>query len=437
MNKIFRLLSLVFLLVLAGCTTVKRYSSARIAGDDQSLVSVNLFGYNLYPDKPDSPRRSLWDLNATAQANLLDILNKRYPDNEWFINSLNNNYLESVIDGERITDFSTMNLKLVLSVSRKRDYSKIGKSPSSGTPAADRIEYLKIRITLPDSLNVSFTNWENYRTEYADIEIANVSFNRSFNAGGEAEAGVTGEPLKTSASLSANGGLSMKEDQKIRYRYLKFNGKIDAKCLELEEEGTRETDLTGNIEADITICMGNFRERVYIPTIIEQSGKLPLMTLQGIDITLPDLNNSAGPVIADMTYEYLYRHVTRGSKTFQEWDDHVEYYTGSNSKRITLFKSEDYLPPLHIIANGNNYDGKMMIKTADGRWFSLKFMSYNEALIFCDWLKRLPELTDSDNKPVTVSGSTLYLNGEVLTPSRIKSYTDLKVLRYYQGSKAS
>ncbi|TFH34762.1 MAG: hypothetical protein E4G95_07740 [Bacteroidia bacterium] len=432
MNKLLLLFATTLLLLLTTCTTVKRYSTAKLAGDDPSLVSVDLFGYSLSYADEELPRGTLWELNATAQANLLEILNKRHPDNEGFINSLSNNYLSAGVPDGILTDYSSKDLRLILSVSRKRDYSTLGKGSSSGTPAADRIEYLKIAVLLPDSLNIRFTGWNRYITEYADIDIAGVSFTRSFDIGSDAAISETGNFRRSSGSSSASGTLVMKEDQKIRYRYLKLNGKINDRKIEIEEEGTRETDLTGNILADLSLSFGTFRERVFIPFLLDQPGDIASMNLHGFDMLVPDFENEAGPVIANLEVDFLYRHVAKGSKTFQEWDDHVEYYTGKNISKITLFDRDDILPPLHVIGIGKESRQVIMIKTGDEEWYTLKFRNWYDATIFLNWLNQYSRELKNPDQPVIAGRDTLWFNGEVLTAKVFSNTDQPMVMRYYR-----
>jgi len=422
-------------IISAGCSTVKRYASVRYAGEDQSLVTMNLFGYRLYTDNNEGSPRNLWDLNANAQANLLEILDKRYTDNYMFIRSLSNKYLEGSLGVIPPESYIDRDLRLVFSVSRERDFSKIAKSFEAWNPVADRIEYLKFTITLPDSLKIIFTGWNRYSTEYADIDIAGITFNKSFDISPEGSFSESMDNIKRTGNIPALGNISVKEEQKIRYRYLKLNGRINDKQVEIEEEGTRETDLTGNIIIDVSLNLGAFREKVFIPYRLpdepDDKGKQGSMILQGIDVPVPDIGYAAGAVTADLNMEYVYRHVTGGNKTFQEWDDHVEYYTGKRSGRIILFDRYDYLPPFHTI--GTEQPGKkvVMVSTADGKWYSLKFRNYEDACNFQEWLAGYSGNAGNSGKAVVCGDYTLHFDGEPLTGNVLSSNGNLGVLPFY------
>ncbi len=151
-------------------------------------------------------------------------------------------------------------LRMIFSVSRQRNTGDKDNPPGIELSPADRIEYLKITLSIPDHQGFRFTGWNMFTTEYGTLDIADVSFSRSIEI--DASGVLTTERTASADELSAGGksSASRREDQEIKYRYLKLNGRINSNSVEMEEEGTRETDLTGNIMADIAIEFERFPE---------------------------------------------------------------------------------------------------------------------------------------------------------------------------------
>ena len=423
----------LFLILLAGlaisCSSTKRHAHARYKGEDPGLADISLFGYQLYEPDDISAPGNLWELNATAQANLMEILDRRFADNESFIRALNNNYSpgQNPISENAYTK---KNLRLVLSISKNRDYSSVDRGKNSGHPAADRIEYLKISLKLPARSGLEFTGWNCFATEYARLEVADVKFNRSIDLSAAAGLSGTGK-LESSADAGINGAISHNEEQSLQYRYLKMNGKISANRIEIEEEGTREADLCGNVIADVSLAFGSFPEKIFIPLFSkDDSGTAEIVSLMALDTQVPAIDGKAAPVTATLEMDFIYRHVVSGSNTFQEWDDDVEYYSGTVKKEITLLDTYDYLPPFHTIGIQSPDRQIIMLKTAGGKSYSLKFSNYNDARAFHEWLLKKAAVCN-DDLPLSAGGYTLHLAGKALKPGTVKSNTGLGVLPYY------
>ncbi|MDZ7738325.1 MAG: hypothetical protein U5K32_04470 [Bacteroidales bacterium] len=430
MNRKIILILTAILVTGIACSSLKRHAAAEYKGEDNSLAGIDIFGYDLYEQGDISGPGNLWELNATAQANLLEILDRRFPDNDSFIRALNNKYISA---GGRADDdgYINKNLRLVLSVSKKRDYSSVGRKSRAGHPAADRIEYLKISLSLPDESGLKFTAWNHFTSEYADIEVGDISFNRSLDlslGGGISE----DEKVKRSADADIKASFSQEENQTLRYRYLKLNGRISDSRIEIEEEGTREIDLAGNLTADVSLSFASFPEKVFIPVFSGgDKDKTESLTLVDRDVSVPLITHAPAPVTAILEMGFVYRHVAGGSDTFQEWDDDVEYYSGTVKKEITLLDINDYLPPFHTIGVQSAPGEIIRLKSDSGKIYALKFRDYNQASSFHEWLLREAGACD-DNQPLRAGEYTLHLGGEALTPRLLKEKAGLSVLPYYE-----
>ncbi len=436
MKKLSRLLSVFLLLFfVTGCTSVKRFKSATYKSQDNTLVDMKLFGASLSEDdEAEMYNRNLWDLSASAQNQLIQILNERYSDNGQFIGALSNEYL--IEDQVGSLNLTGKKLRMVFTISKKRDYSKINDA-SGRFSQADRIEYLKFTLKIPEKYNLQFTTWNKYTTEYGEIELADVSFSRSFDLD------VDG-PLAQKFDGRGKGAVSRTEEQEVRSRYMKLNGSISDRIIEVEEEGTRDIDLTGNVIADVSLEFNGFPERLTIPLFAGQGsgdkGGAIIGALRFVDVLVPRMEDAPDTISAILQLEYIYRHVQSGWKTYQEWDDHVEYYSGTKIKEVALFAKKDYIPHFYgigIVPDGNNV---LRIRAGNGINYPLQFKDYPDATRFLEWLLDLraggdgkllrEEVSAESGGPVTIGNNTLLLKGVPVT-TELLSEVDLKVIPVY------
>ena len=89
----------------------------------------------------DPPGKNLWDLSAGAQTQLIQILNERYPDNGQFTGALNREYM---VDGSGpIVDFTSSKLRMVFTISKKKDYTLSEKEEQVFAGRPDRIHEIQ------------------------------------------------------------------------------------------------------------------------------------------------------------------------------------------------------------------------------------------------------------------------------------------------------
>jgi hypothetical protein len=451
-------LILLVCLVQFSCTTVKRYKSIeKTVTDTNNLVSIDLFGTKVDAAKEDDKSKSLWELQAEGQAELIKVIDKRNAEDEKLFAALNNKYLKS--KEEITTDYTAKDVRLVFSISKKRDYSHIdGKNPSY--TLGDRIEYIKFNITIADSLNLNFIKWNKFSTEYATIDVADVSFSQSLEA--TASTGLTNSVgtektvdnvKKTSTdsanpSVGAKGTINKTETQKVRFRYLALNGKISDKIISIEQEGMREIDLAGNVIADINL---KFDENTETLSSIE-SYKTPAGAFNSPDkmkvalnvVTVPVLTGLPDSINATLSYDYAYRHVSNGAKTFYEWDDEVEYIYGHSSKTIRLFSKKDYLPGFHNLAQigqdalrADQRTRIAIMDTESTETFEMIFPSLAAAQEFRNWLIKYPVAAADLNKPIIIGNYKLLLRSggadNDLTKRSFNSIrNNMQALKYYR-----
>jgi hypothetical protein len=445
MNKIIIVIGLAIL--SASCTTVKRYSSvdhtqrekpiflSEGADEDNIRVRMDISDSRISEPSHAGSYKSLWDLQNDGQKALLKILAERYKDNDKFTDILNNQYLADDGGAGGAADYVRKDVRIVFSISRWHPYDQI-QGKADGFSPADRIEYLKYRLTLDDPYStIKFTSWNRYGTAYGSINIADVSFQQTLSATVDA-GNVPGFTGGGGAGASVSGSASKTENQKVRYRYIQLNGSISNKTLQLESEGTREVDLAGNVTADVTMEFDAVPEVLYaLSKAKNDSGffLLPDEVHLNETIALAPKETTIHNICAVLSYDYAYRHVEKGGKTFYEWDDKVKYVTGRVSKKVTLMKARDIVPPyccLKFQGDSGNY-GKNFIKIrnlAAGlgvQETNLAFANQSAANAFITWLVSYKCPQKDLDKPIKLkNGYALWYNGSFLTRQRILDNKD-------------
>jgi hypothetical protein len=310
---------------------------------------------------------------------------------------------------------------MIFSIGKGRDYRHLN-DPSYRFSPADRIEYISIRLTLPETIPLRFTRWNRFSTEYGEIELADITFSQNMML--EAEGEVEG------VEVTSRGTFGRNEQQEVRSRFLRLNGTLDSRWIEIEEEGTREIDLTGNVLADISLRFEGFPERITFPvfaTSMEEDGSTSeLKTLLFRDVLVPRMEEVPDSIFATLEVAYIYRHVQSGWKTFQEWDDRVEFYSGKLEKEVPLFTRLEYVPEFFSL--GSEIRGKeaIRIRSPGGREYPLQFISYQDARRVLDWL-----LNQQTEGPVRVGDHILLYRGIPLSSLPLEDKAEWKVIPVY------
>ena len=431
--KLFLILCIPGIILAFSCTTLKRYSSMQPSATDNTLASIDLFGLRLSDAKSANGNKTLWDLSADAQSQFIKILNARYPDNEQFLKAMSFKYMEEEA-APLPYDYVSKDLRLVFSISKQRNYGKKDNISVAELSSADRIEYLKITLRIPGEYGARFTGWNMFTTEYGSIDIADVSFSRSLELDASglllSDKKAAGRELSTVEKSSA----SRKEDQEIKYRYLKLNGRIKNNEIEMEEEGTREIDLTGNITADLSLEFEKFPEMITdFSTLKDSSGRFNTsdkLIIQHSYAVVPRLENVKDTLFAELKMDYVFRNVISGQKTFPEWDDRVKYYNGSVSKTIALFSPDDYVPDFYSIGTDKDSDRKDFIKMASpgNKEYNLIFRTYMDACAFYKWMADYFTRAENSNKCVNIGGYILKFRDEDLVT---ELFEGLSIIPFY------
>ncbi|WP_088340079.1 hypothetical protein [Robiginitalea sediminis] len=451
-NRILIPICFLFLLTLSGCfigrlfqdTTVKRYRTVKHKRSDSKLVDISVFSFKVQNPKPEDKSKNLWDLKGEGQAKLLEILDKKNESSDAFLKALEKEYLKP--KNSLIKDYSTQNLRLVLSISKKRNYEKIGEEFS----LADRIEYLNIVIKNTHS-GIHFTKWNKFETEYGTLNIGDVTFNESVtlsgglnasrttsranSTAGESDSSSSGVTAVVTPSATVSGTNGIQEVQKLGYRYLALNGKINNDTLLLEQEGIRDIDLAGNIILDVQIKFDRLSIEKFFQLQGFESTNSSGQKVNKIEVRLPEYRNLEKSIVAlekeirlPIEYSYIYRHVsnTKGAKTFYEWDDCVEYLEGSAKiPDILIMKQEDYLPQIYYAGIENtpkNTIGLFFKDQLSGDFDNIQSLSASELGAFVKYLQR----------------KSIEMNGDAIKePIKFENYALVSQEEKFWGTKES
>jgi hypothetical protein len=421
--------------IACGCTTLKRYDSVKSPETDNNLADIDLFGYELSVAGAETGIKTLWDLSADAQSQYIKILNARYPDNEKFINAMSFEYLKPY--ASRLpADYIQRDLRMIFSVSKKLGFGERNSPPGFNLSPADRIEYVRISLKLPDNSGLGFRGWNMFTTDYGSIEIADVSFSRNIEIDASGMLPVGGKVSSGEVSAAGKSSSGRKEDQGIQYRYLRLNGRMKNNGIELEEEGTREIDLTGNIVADVAVEFEKYPVTITEFTGLKDStGRFSLpekLTVSKTEIFIPGMVKTRDTIYADLSMDYVFRNVLRGQKTFPEWDDRVKYVRGRVSKSVALLTSEDYVPDLYCIGTDRPPEEREVIKMMDpgNKEIDIIFKTSTEASAFYDWMANFFSLAANKGKEIKIGLSTLRFSGNDLTNDVYSGQPGIKVIPY-------
>ena len=406
------------LFALSSCTKVKRFRSAEYKGEDNKLVDVELFHARLSAEPGKVQEKNLWTLSANAQTRLVQILDERYPDNEQFMTVLSGSYGSNKLPVE---EYTRKDLRMVFTISKSRDYARLNDAGGRFSPA-DRIEYLRLSLEIPESYRLHFHEWNRYTTEYGELHIADVSFSENLD--------LSLDGSGTALDMGTEVRLGRNEKQGISKRYLKLNGSISDYKAVIESEGTREVDLTGNVVADVSLAFAGFPQLLMVPVFGDTGavdGMEELLALKFVEVLVPALEEAPDTLFADLALDYIYRHVQSGWKTFAEWDDGVEYYRGRLLKQVPLFLKRDYLPSFFCIGNERGERKALKFRVSPEKEYLLQFRDHKDASRFLYWMQHPAR---QQEEPVFIGNNKLLYEGEAITPGELLR-NQLKVMPVY------
>jgi len=398
------LLACLILLITTGCSSSKmpvgesilskRYKSIQPAlekKDKDAVIDVSLEALVKSSNVLQSTY-SVFGLKGQGQKALIEQYKALAKDDASKFNSfINTKFLEP--EKSNITDLSTRDFTLQFSVTEKEFFKHL----ATGLAPGDRIEHLKITVTLDDASKklARFSNWNQFTTQYGMFTISDLSFT------GTKELIVNPSIPLTAGSVTLGSYTNTKtgtESDSLRRQYIAFNGTLHDDSFVIEQTGTPEKNLGGNFAIDLSIEFQNADgyELFNFENLLDDKGNrnpAAKVNITTAYINFPQL--PANTIGIKMKCEYEVRHILKGDVSYPEGDDDIIYYYGSFLRDIpAIIKLKDVKPTTwRILLGVEEIKVKRLI---DNTAQELVFSSYHDAVAFNEWLKyQLPALKEN------------------------------------------
>lgn len=412
-------------------TKVKRYKSIEIVPLDNNTKFVGISTHRTLIPKVVNITQpaTLWNLSGEGQAELIKLYGGKFSDVKAIKKELENKFFKK--NPKLKTDYTTLDIQLVFSIEKiKRLMWMNGEN--SDYSMADRIAYLNYSLCV-DTNEIRFVQWNKFETKYRVFNIADITSTNSFSITGGLAASASTSKTEghyadaSSVSPSVSGTLSnsVAENQKVINRNIELNGRISDEEIRIEQEGSREIDLAGNVAIEAKLKFENFSYEDVAVFYNLFTGGIPNsaenITFNFIEVKVPNSSQKHKEIKAILNAEYWYRHVTnaKGRNTFFEWDDRVKMFVGTIlNQEETLFKVADYLPNFINLRMKSAKDleedylrlsniSNELEKTSPN---PIIFSDYNSAETFRSWLNQLvyfkvKERTELKSKLVKAEGN--------------------------------
>jgi hypothetical protein len=288
---------------------------------------------------------------------------------------------------------------------------------------------------------VKFTKWNKYSTEYGTLDVGTLEYTQSFSA----NLGLTGKSTATtstknteksgdntsessasfgpelSATANTSYSNSKKENQLIKQHYIQLTGSFEERKFCIHQQGTRETELAGNVSIDLTIKLPTKELLITSFSQLFNESGLPnpsdKINLNVIRYYVPDEDLLANGVNGIIKYDFVVRHIQKGANTFPEFDDKINFILGENSSNITLIKKEDLIVPTYFIKLSMKNNLPSLTYLESGKNIVIQFINYEDAFEFKNWLINKIHSLDND---LTITGRIISFNGLKLSDNSVK-----------------
>ena len=258
----------------------------------------------------------------------------------------------------------------------------------------NRIEQLKLTLTLDDPDKIRYSNWDKMVTNYKTVDIGKLTLgkSRSFTLSPSYSTSLS-LPSKWAGASSGQGGAitverSLEEESNVRERGF-INGILSDSEMIISQKGLPGEDLNGNLVVELELeTVQRYPKNYYTfsPPSAGDKEKLKnnIPTLGIVSVWTPNLDK---PIIGKLCYEYVYRYVQKGQETGFEWDDEVVYRKGKCGKSMEIV----LIPQQEFEVKGwsvNSADKEVVhIGYRQKTPSALSFLDDENAYDFISWLK--------------------------------------------------
>lgn len=391
-------------LTVSACTTpkyTKRYKSLEntTTTKPNEFVSATAFCFDV--DKL-STSKGLYELSERGQKELIAQVSSKEKDGSGLYNQLSKKFVEPARQNSSIrnTEFKK---RIVISVEDLKNQN-----------GANRIDWIRIKLNIQDTANVKFYYWDKIVTEYQEIDLGKLTFERSNSFSSSPDFTMSGT-VKGNAPLSYSTSGKVNEEISFKTKFAKLSGSLNESTISIYRKSAPMEDITGNIVIEVSIkakkngetSFSEFDGLTEKDVIVTDPSKVKLKT-----INYQSANFHATETNFGLSYQFGYREVFNGAKTFTEADDSIRIVQGEikSPEKFPLLQEEDLT---QRIWNVSAPDDELLSLKKGSTQSTINFDSYDKAKAFLEWLRQTSNLT--------VAGYDLYLGLSTLKKEDIPS----------------
>lgn len=225
---------------------------------------------------------------------------------------------------------------------------------------ADRLVNLTVRIR---PTNFLFSNLTDFKTEYTSVDVAKLDLNQTNSVSASVSPTFTGS-LVGSGQFGVTAGKTLDEQATVSVRPEILNVNVEGRDLVVYREADRGSDLAGNTLIHIVVRAMPPKTVIEFPWVATD---VALVSKDGADLPPQPAPNDGDKVsittdvlkllraddfLADVSFQYVKRHVVLGQNTYAEYKQTVEFETGQCSLRgAVVIPAGDVYVPLYAIVS--------------------------------------------------------------------------------------
>lgn len=203
-----------------------------------------------------------------------------------------------------------------------------------------------------------------------------------------------------------------------------MTGLFNERDFKIHQQGTRETELAGNVSVDLDIEVPVDESLITTFTNLYNDLNLPnkadTVKMNHIRYRFPDISKLSNGIKGNLKYDFVVRHIRKNAETYPEFDDRINFIVGKNSTTVTLIKKEDLIIPIYFIKiNLNNNPLSLTFAENDQ---VIQFISYTDAKEFQNWLMHTIKTLNTNN--LIINGEKISFQGLSVLNESVK--TNLK-----------
>jgi hypothetical protein len=388
------------IVLISGCAPRAKYSlrynTVQVVDEDlDAAKAARVSAFVL--DVPESAGgKAVSDLPERAQAEAIKVLGSKAANTKDFLAAVGGPI------GRRPQKSGAENR----SVFRKRVVLSIENLAT--TALADRFTFAELSLTFPGN-QAQFLSWDKFATQYQTVDLGSLSYSQNR----EIDFKINAKPPQfkevTGAELDTKNANALQEHLALQQRFISITGSLTPGKARLVQQGAPGIDLAGNVAIDLTLSVPADRAAYTITDfgdLFDGSGKPtdPAQLIVADRIITAPLDQ-CHDIKAEVTLNYVLRHVVSGGETLAESDDDVQLRRGTlPGLEVTLVPADELkVATWTLQLHDRNLDIQRTPGVAGGTTQTVTFDSYDQAKAFLVWLNK--------TRPHEINGRLLTLAG--------------------------